>query len=194
MKVYPARTAREVVDALRGVTPIVPTVPLPFDPADSWNSAPDFADVMGQPLARRAMVIAAAGGHNVLLIGAPGTGKSMLAKRLPGILPPLSRDEAVETTKIYSIAGQLPKGRGLITSRPFRITLPAPFRWRAAGPPSAPASAALPTAAFCFWTNCRNFPAKVSKCCGSRWRTARSRSAARRAAPPTPAGSNWSRP
>ena len=120
MKVYPARTAREVVDALRGVTPIVPTVPLPFDPADSWNSAPDFADVMGQPLARRAMVIAAAGGHNVLLIGAPGTGKSMLAKRLPGILPPLSRDEAVETTKIYSIAGQLPKGRGLITSRPFR--------------------------------------------------------------------------
>ena len=120
MKVYPARTAREVVDALRGVTPIVPAVPLPFDPADSWNSAPDFADVMGQPLARRAMVIAAAGGHNVLLIGAPGTGKSMLAKRLPGILPPLSRDEAVETTKIYSIAGQLPKGRGLITSRPFR--------------------------------------------------------------------------
>ena len=68
MKVYPARTAREVVDALRGVTPIVPTVPLPFDPADSWNSAPDFADVMGQPLARRAMVIAAAGGHNVLAL------------------------------------------------------------------------------------------------------------------------------
>ena len=96
MKVYPARTAREVVDALRGVAPIVPTVPLPFDPADSWNSAPDFADVMGQPLARRAMVIAAAGGHNVLLIGAPGTGKSMLAKRLPGILPPLSRDRPGE--------------------------------------------------------------------------------------------------
>ena len=120
MKVYPARTAREVVDALRGVTPIVPAVPLPFDPADSWNSAPDFADVMGQPLARRAMVIAAAGGHNVLLIGAPGTGKSMLAKRLPGILPPLTREEAVETTKIYSIAGQLPQGRGLISARPFR--------------------------------------------------------------------------
>ena len=73
-----------------------------------------------QPLARRAMVLAAAGGHNVLLIGAPGTGKSMLAKRLPGILPPLTREEAVETTKIYSIAGQLPKGRGLISARPFR--------------------------------------------------------------------------
>ena len=80
MQVYPARTAREVVDALR----------------------------------------AAAGGHNVLLLGAPGTGKSMLAKRLPGILPPLTREEAVETTKIYSIAGQLPKGRGLISARPFR--------------------------------------------------------------------------
>ena len=94
--------------------------PSPFDPASGWNAAPDFADVMGQPLARRAMVLAAAGGHNVLLIGAPGTGKSMLAKRLPGILPPLTREEAVETTKIYSIAGQLPKGRGLISARPFR--------------------------------------------------------------------------
>ena len=86
MAVYPAHTAREVVDALRGTRPLT----------------------------------AAAGGHNVLLMGAPGTGKSMLAKRLPGILPPLTREEAVETTKIYSIAGQLPQGRGLITARPFR--------------------------------------------------------------------------
>ncbi len=98
----------------------LPPAPIPFDPASGWNAAPDFADVMGQPLARRAMVLAAAGGHNVLLIGAPGTGKSMLAKRLPGILPPLTREEAVETTKIYSIAGQLPQGRGLISARPFR--------------------------------------------------------------------------
>ena len=120
MAVYPAHTAREVVDALRGISPLAPAAVVPFDPADAWAQVPDFADVMGQSLARRAMVIAAAGGHNVLLIGAPGTGKSMLAKRLPGILPPLTREEAVETTKIYSIAGQLPQGRGLISARPFR--------------------------------------------------------------------------
>ena len=120
MQVYPAATARQVVDALRGIQPISPTAPVPFDPADAWNQVPDFADVCGQPLARRAMVIAAAGGHNVLLVGAPGTGKSMLARRLPGILPPLTREEAVETTKIYSIAGQMPAGRGLVTARPFR--------------------------------------------------------------------------
>ena len=85
------------------------------------ENAAEAAEAGGDAmLARRAMVLAAAGGHNVLLIGAPGTGKSMLAKRLPGILPPLTREEAVETTKIYSIAGQLPKGRGLISARPFR--------------------------------------------------------------------------
>jgi magnesium chelatase family protein len=80
----------------------------------------DFSDVKGQENIKRAMEIAAAGGHNVLLIGPPGAGKTMLAKRLPGILPPISMEEALETTKIHSVAGRLNAEQGLLTQRPFR--------------------------------------------------------------------------
>ena len=120
MAVYPAHTAREVVDALRGISPLAPAAVVPFDPADAWAQVPDFADVMGQSLARRAMVIAAAGGHNVMMIGPPGSGKSMLAKRIPSILPDMTFEESLETTNIYSVAGVLPKGISLIKARPFR--------------------------------------------------------------------------
>jgi len=81
---------------------------------------PDLADVRGQERARRALEIAAAGGHNLLLGGPPGTGKTMLARRLPGILPPLTDDEALEVTRIHSVVGLLPPGRPLMTAPPFR--------------------------------------------------------------------------
>ena len=106
---------------LRGTRPIVPTPHAPILPEGAAASdGIDFADVQGQPLARRALEIAAAGHHSALLIGPPGAGKTMLARRLPGILPPLSLDEAIETSRVHSVAGLHVPGRPLDSRRPFR--------------------------------------------------------------------------
>jgi magnesium chelatase family protein len=118
LDVWPVSSLGEAVGALNH--PATVAVASEYHSRPSASSMPDLADVRGQLLARRALEIACAGGHNLLLIGPPGAGKTMMARRVPGILPPLTFDEALEVTAVHSVAGLLKNDAGLVADRPFR--------------------------------------------------------------------------
>ena len=129
----------------------------------------ELSDVIGQQQAKRALEIAACGGHNLLFSGPPGTGKTMLASRLPGILPPLTSQQALEVAALYSVAG---KGlRKDLWSRPFRAPHHSTSAAALVGGGSSPRPGKSPwlILASCFSMNCRNFPAAYWKCCGNPW-------------------------
>lgn len=118
--VYTADDLGQIVDHFQGRQLLQPLAKKALELERPQEELVDFADVQGQKVAKRALEIAAAGGHNVLMVGAPGAGKTMLARRLPTILPPMTEEEALEVTKIYSISGLLQGHHGIMAERPFR--------------------------------------------------------------------------
>ena len=120
LSVFPARTLPQVAGFLKGDLDIQPESGESPGLKDALESSDDFRDIRGQHHAKRALEVAAAGGHNLLMLGPPGSGKSMLAGRLPTILPRLTLTESIETSQVWSVLGKLGAGLPLITHRPFR--------------------------------------------------------------------------
>lgn len=118
--VYPMKSLSDVIETLFGQRTLVPYRSSARPAPSAWDAALDLKEVLGQENAKRALEVCAAGGHNLIMVGPPGSGKTMMARRLVTILPPLTFEESLETSKVYSVMGMMPKGEGLISSRPFR--------------------------------------------------------------------------
>jgi len=174
LPVYPVATVPQVVEHLTGAQVLTPFDRRAVASREALAGVADFAEVRGQHHAKRALEVAAAGGHNVLLVGPPGSGKTMLAQRLPGILPPMTLDEAIESTRIHSVAGMLRPGQALLPVRPFR----APHHSISdagligGGTVPRPGEVSLAHNGVWFSTSCPNTGAMSWRACASRWRRA----------------------